>query len=114
MPRDPLLLLQDISEAADRIARYVEGLDKDSFKRSEISVDAVVRCITVIGEAVKQVPSDIHQGRPEIPWRRIASMRDRVVHDYFGVDLELVWEVATVHLPPFAASVRAMIEQLEP
>ncbi|MBI4870811.1 MAG: DUF86 domain-containing protein [Candidatus Riflebacteria bacterium] len=73
------------------------------------TVDAVVRNLEIIGEAVKGLPDDVRQRAPNIDWRRIAGLRDILIHQYFGVDLEIVWQVLHTKLPPLEAGVRAML-----
>lgn len=106
MSRDPELYLDDIRESGERIARYVEGMDFDSFAGDTKTVDAVIRNLEVIGEAVKNLPDDIRARHPTIEWRRIAGLRDMLIHAYFGVDLEIVWDVATNKVPDLRARLR--------
>ena len=90
--RDWKLLFEDILEAIEKIEEYTEGLGefKDFFGSTMIT-DAVVRNIEIIGEASKNVPSEIQERCPDIPWRKLAGIRNRIVHDYFGVDLHIIW-----------------------
>jgi len=77
----------------------VDGLSKARFKADDKTLDAVLRCLTVIGEAAKRIPESERPAYPEVPWRRITGLRDRVVHDYLGTDLNIVWEVLQEHPP---------------
>jgi uncharacterized protein with HEPN domain len=97
--RDASLLLEDMREAMQKIARYVAGMDRDAFLADERTVDAVVRNVEIIGEAAKQLPEEFKMLHPLVPWAQMAGMRNRIVHDYAGVDLELVWEVVKRSLP---------------
>ena len=97
--RDASLLLQDMREAMQKIARYVSGMDRVAFLADDKTADAVVRNVEIIGEASKQMPEDFKTLYPLIPWTQMAGMRNRIVHDYAGVDLELVWNVVTKPLP---------------
>ena len=97
--RDASLLLQDMRESMQKIARYIAGMDLAGFLADEKTVDAVVRNVEIIGEASKQVPESFKSAHPEVPWAQMAGMRNRIVHDYAGVDLELVWNVAMHSLP---------------
>lgn len=97
--RDVALLLDDIRTAIDKIERYATGLDHDAFMADEKTVDAVVRNLEVIGEAVRQIPADFASTHPAVPWQRIAGLRNRIVHSYFGLDLEIVWQILQRDLP---------------
>ena len=81
------LYLQDIVTAADRVASYVEGVTDSEFKADQMRIDAVIRNLQIIGEAVKKIPNSIREKYPKIPWQEIAALRNRVTHVYFDVDL---------------------------
>jgi hypothetical protein len=97
--RDPNILLGDILSALDRIGRYTEGMDKSRFLADERTQDAVVRNLEIVGEAVRQLPDSFKNAHAQIPWWQIAGMRNRIVHDYFGVDAEIIWQVASESAP---------------
>lgn len=100
MPRrDPALLLEDIRSAIARIERYTSGLQREHFVADEKTIDAVARNLEIIGEAVRWVPSDFKHQHADIPWEQIAGLRNRIVHDYFGLDLEIIWQVLQTSLP---------------
>src|SRR5271157_1793397 len=93
------LLLQDIREAIARIERYAADLDQAGFEADEKTVDAVVRNLEIIGEAARQLPEDFTGRSPQIEWRKIAGLRNRIVHDYFGLDLKIIWQIIRSDLP---------------
>ena len=93
------LFLADIRESIARIERYTAGLDRAGFEADEKTVDAVVRNLEIIGEAARQLPEDFTQRNPQIEWRKIAGLRNRIVHDYFGLDLEIIWHIVRSDLP---------------
>jgi len=93
MKKDPKIFIEHILESIARIEEYTKAKTKKEFLKSRQTQDAVIRRIEVIGEAVKNIPEETKQKHPNIPWRKIAGMRDILVHEYFGVDLELTWKV---------------------
>ena len=112
--RDPRLYLTHILESAALIQSYVEGIRLTDFAEDQEKQDAVVRRIEIMGEAVKNLPVEIRSAHPEVPWARIAGMRDKVIHDYMGVDYELVWIVATQMLTSLREQVRTILDDLGP
>lgn len=93
--------MEDIRIAIGRIEEYVNGMTADNFYADYKTIDAVVKNLTVIGEAAKNIPEEIKQAHQEIPWEEIAGMRNKVVHEYFGVDEEILWETIKNDLPVF-------------
>jgi uncharacterized protein with HEPN domain len=99
MSRDYRVYLDDIVAAADKIADFTAGLSKDQFLKDERTYDAVIRNLEIIGEAAKNIPDDIRQNFPEIEWRKAAGLSDILVHEYFAVDTEIIWDVIANKLP---------------
>ena len=82
-----------------RIFEYVEGMDFKKFKQSYMVVDAVVRNFVIIGEASKNIPDQVKEKYPKIPWKKMYGLRNLISHEYFGVDYEMIWEIITSDLP---------------
>jgi len=98
--------LNDMIEAADMVALFIENITKDQFLSDKKTQCAVVRALEIIGEASKKVPESIRTNYPDLPWREIGGMRDKLIHDYFGVNDEVVWETAVNDVPAIAARLK--------
>ena len=103
------LYLNDIVEAADRIAEFIAGIDAQGFQNSELVRSAVVQKLGVIGEAAAHVSEELITRYPEIPWPQIVAFRNILVHAYFGIDWEVVWRVATNRCPELRAQVARIL-----
>jgi len=99
MDADQVGRLRDILDAARLIGSYVAGADESAFRGDTQKQDAVIRRIEIIGEATLHLSDDTRQAIPQLPYRRMRGMRNVIAHDYAGVSLEIVWEVATIHVP---------------
>lgn len=109
MSRRPTrLLIDDMIERIERIERFIVGLEREVFLRDEKTADSVVRNLEVIGEAASRLPQEIRNHHVEVPWSRIVGLRHRIVHDYFDVDLDLVWAIVQGELSPLKAQLRAI------
>lgn len=93
------MYLEDMEMAMERIAKYIDGLSFIEFKQDYKTVDAVIRNFEVIGEASKNLPNEIKAKYPNIPWNEMYLLRNKVSHEYFGVDYEIIWDVASNYLP---------------
>lgn len=106
--RDERLYLTEILEAIDRATRYCAG-GRSAFFADHKTQDAVVRNIEIIGEASKQLSEATREARPDIPWAKIAGTRDRLIHGYYSVDLEIIWEVVEAELPRLRHAVATLL-----
>lgn len=111
MPRDYLHYIQDILTAIDKIGRYVNDSDYEQFSTDEQLVDAVVRNLEIIGEAAKNVPAEIREKYPDIEWKKVSAFRDVLVHSYFGVDLEIVWDIVKNKLPDLGKKMAGILKE---
>jgi Uncharacterized conserved protein, COG2361 len=99
-------------ESLEKIERYTVGLTFERFAWDDRTVDAVVRNLEIIGEAARQIPSEVRERYPEVPWRRVIGLRNVVVHEYFAVDVEIVWTVVRQSLPELKEALRRMMAEL--
>ena len=107
--KDDRVYLQHIREALQDIAAYC-GSDHGAFLDDRMRQDATLRKLEVIGQGVKNLSEDAKSRQPEIPWKQIAGMRDKVIHDYFGVNLEIVWAVVQKELPKLRVAVEGLLK----
>jgi uncharacterized protein with HEPN domain len=105
------MFLDDIQTAMNRIAEYVKGYDFEHFKKDYKTVDAVIRNFEIIGEASKNLDEKIKEKYPDVPWKEMYYLRNRVSHEYFGVDYEIIWDVATNYLPENKIQIDLIIEK---
>ncbi|MEI6948046.1 DUF86 domain-containing protein [Paraflavisolibacter sp. H34] len=97
--RDPRLLVGDILDSANKILAYTEGLSFEQFSADSKTIDAVIRNFEIIGEAANRLPEEFKEQYSSIDWRRIRGFRNRIVHDYFGIDYTIVWTIKETFLP---------------
>lgn len=110
--RDLSVYLRDILSACESIRAFTAGMNLDTFREDDKTASAVIRKFEVIGEATKQLPEEFRQRHPEIPWKEMADMRDRLIHFYFGVDHRLLWQTITDRLPNLIRQIRHILERM--
>ncbi len=107
--RNARLLLGDMLEAIDKIRRYTGSLSFDAFMKDDKTIDAVLHNLQIIGEATNRLPEEFTENHSDIEWYKIIGLRHRVVHDYFGVDLEIVWQILQHDLGVFESQIRKLV-----
>lgn len=113
MKRDYRLYLDDILEAINKIEKYTEGLNIEQFQEDDKTIDAVIRNFTVIGEAAKHVPPSIRRKYPNIPWKEMAGMWNKLIHEYFGVRFDILWETIRKRLPQVQPLIEVVLKQMD-
>ncbi len=103
--------LGDIKEAVNRIASYMRGLTYKKFLLDRKAQDAVIRNLEIIGEAAKNISMDLRAKHPEIQWKKIAGLRDRLIHFYFGIDYKIVWNICKKELPKLSKQVEIVLNE---
>jgi uncharacterized protein with HEPN domain len=107
------MYLEDILTAMNRIAEYIDGFTFIDFKRDYKTVDAVIRNFEIIGEASKNLPAQIKKNYPEVPWEEMYLLRNKVSHEYFGIDYEIIWDIATNYLPENKTQIEEILTRIK-
>jgi len=109
--REFILYLEDMHQSMQRIEEYLGDLDFKKFKMTYMVVDAIIRNFEIIGEASKNIPTEIQNKYPEIPWRKMYGLRNLIAHEYFGIDYEMIWQIAKNNLPQNRSDLASIIEK---
>ena len=105
--------VQDILDSINDIGKFTKGMNFDNFAKDKKTSYAVVRAVEIIGEATKNIPKSIREKHPDVPWKKMTSMRDRLIHEYFGADLEILWEVVKRDIPPLKRLIQEVLKDME-
>ncbi len=111
MKKDPLVFIGHVRDAIQLIEKFTEGHTKEKFLQDELVQSAVVRQIEIIGEATKNISEQFRKKYPQIPWSDIARMRDKLIHQYFGVNVNRVWEVVKGDVPKLKEKIREILQK---
>ena len=112
MKKDPLIFLKHIEESIERIERFMRGVDRQRMEKDELLQSALIRQIEVIGEAVKNLEIGFTVKYPYVEWSEIAGMRDKLIHNYFGIDLETIWKVIKKDIPELRKQIKQILSDL--
>ena len=112
MKTDQSAFLHHILDAIKKIEKYIQGIDEEAFKKNDLVQDGVIRQIEIIGEAVKRLSDDLTSQSAHVPWQDVAGMRDKLIHDYFGVDIDTVWLTVKKDIPDLKEEIKRIIERM--
>src|SRR3989338_783826 len=107
------LYLGDIKDSIRKIEKYARGINFSEFSHDEKTMDAVVRNLSIIGEAVRNIPRDTKAKNPDVAWKEILGMRNKVIHEYFGIDDEILWKTIKEDLPVFKKQIAKLLRNIK-
>lgn len=113
MKRSVTVYLKDILEAMNSIEKFVADMDFEKFRLDDKTSSAVIRKFEIIGEATRNIPRGIRQKYPDIPWKEMVGFRDKLIHFYFGIKYEIVWDTIKIHIPQLKTLIGTVLESLE-
>ena len=105
--------VSDIYDSANKIEKFVEGFSFEEFQKDEKTIYAVIRAIEIIGEAIKNISTPVKNNHKEIPWRDAADMRNKLIHEYFGVNMEVVWKAVKEDIPELKEKMSELLKELK-
>ena len=114
MNKDPLIFIRHMVESMTFIESFSKGLTKEHLAQDELKQSAIIRKIEIVGEAAKNLPKEYISKHPSIPWKDIIGMRDKIIHHYFDIDLDIVWQVITVDLPDVKKKLNQILRDSRP
>ncbi len=104
--------LVDILDAMEKAEKFIGGMDMQAFKQDDKTTFAVIRCLEIVGEAAKKIPGPERRRFKSIPWKNLSGMRDKLIHDYSGVSVEVVWKTVKEDIPAVRAELKEMLEKI--
>ena len=105
------LYIEDVRDSIYKIEKYTKDLDFNTFVKDAKTIDAVVRNLSIIGEAVKNFPDELKSKYPQVPWKEIVGTRNKAIHEYFGIDEDILWKTIKEDLPPFKKQISEILEK---
>ena len=111
--RNYIMFIKDILTSIEKIEKYTSDISLTEFSQNDLLIDAVVRNFEVMGEAVKKIPKEIKENYPDIEWREAAGFRDILIHDYFGIDVESIYETLQNNIPEFKKKIKKVLDKEE-
>jgi len=113
MKKEPLIFVKHILESIGNIESFSQGLSKSKFEKDRLRQSAIIREIEIIGEAVKNLPIDFTVKYPYVEWSKIAGTRDKIIHHYFGIDVDVIWDIVKYDLPDLKKKIKKILDELE-
>ncbi len=110
--RNDIDLIQDIAESVARISLYTLNMEYEEFRKDKKTQDAVIRNIEIMGEATKKLSEDMRKDYPNIPWKNIAGTRDKLIHNYFGVNIDIIWSIVQIEIPSLLPKIERIYQNL--
>ena len=112
MKRNYKMFVEDILEAIKKIEKYIKNLEYADFEANNLVLDAVIRNLEIIGEAAKNVPEKTRLANPDVPWSRMIGLRNVTIHEYFGLDVSIIWEIVSKNLPDTKKSIIKLLKNI--
>lgn len=113
MEKSDNIFLIHILDSISKIEQYLDGIEKEEYDKNTLIQDGVIRQLEIIGEAAKNISSALRESNTQLPWQDMAGMRDKLIHHYFGIDTELVWETAKNDLPFLKSEIQNILDKIE-
>jgi len=108
--RDIKDYIMDIFDNENKVIKFTEGITYEDFVNNDEKIYAVVRALEIIGEAAKNIPKDVRKKYSNVPWKKITGMRDKIAHEYFGIDIKIVWTTATKDIPQLKEEIQKVVK----